>query len=92
MQPSAPARGPIGTGASSVVERQLSGCVIHEHWLTPGAPGEGKSFNIYNRAQGHWGQFWVDATGRITHFVGRFREDGNLYYVSWEVLRASLKR
>jgi tetratricopeptide (TPR) repeat protein len=71
-------RAPVG--AQSRVERILDGCVILENW-SPGAGGpSGKSFNTYNRATKKWEQYWVDATGRITHYFGEFRDDGNLYY------------
>jgi tetratricopeptide (TPR) repeat protein len=71
-------RAPVG--AQSRVERILDGCVILENW-SPGAGGpSGKSFNTYNRVTKKWEQYWVDATGRITHYFGEFREDGNLYY------------
>lgn len=71
------ARAPIG--ASSKVEKILDGCVILENWSPPGGV-DGKSFNIYNRFTKQWEQYWVDAGGRITHYFGQFREDGNLYY------------
>jgi tetratricopeptide (TPR) repeat protein len=70
-------RAPVG--ASSRVERILDGCVILENW-EPGPGGAGKSFNIYNTATKKWEQYWVDATGRNTHYFGEFRDDGNLYY------------
>ena len=70
-------RAPVG--ASSHVERILSGCVIFENW-EPGPGGAGKSFNIYNTVTKKWEQYWVDATGRITHYFGDFHDDGNLYY------------
>lgn len=71
-------RAPIG--ASSHVERLLGGCVIFENW-EPGSGGPaGKSFNIYNRVTKKWEQYWTDAAGTITHYIGEFRDDGNLYY------------
>ena len=70
-------RAPVG--ASSHVERVLNGCVIFENW-EPGPGGAGKSFNIYNTVTRKWEQYWVDATGRITHYFGEFHDDGNLYY------------
>lgn len=71
-------RAPVG--ASSHVERILGGCVIFENWEPgPGGPA-GKSFNIYNRATKKWEQYWTDAAGTITHYVGDFHDDGNLYY------------
>ena len=78
VQPTGAPRAP--KGASSRVERILDGCVIFENW-EPGPPGgAGKSFNIYNTSTKKWEQYWVDAVGRITHYFGEFREDGNLYY------------
>jgi tetratricopeptide (TPR) repeat protein len=70
-------RAPVG--ASSHVERILNGCVIFENW-EPGPGGAGKSFNIYNTVTKKWEQYWVDATGRLTHYFGEFHDDGNLYY------------
>jgi tetratricopeptide (TPR) repeat protein len=70
-------RAPVG--ASSHIERILSGCVIFENW-EPGPTGAGKSFNIYNTVTKRWEQYWVDATGRLTHYLGEFHDDGNLYY------------
>jgi len=70
-------RAPVG--ASSHVEKILSGCVIFENW-EPGPIGAGKSFNIYNTVTKNWEQYWVDATGRLTHYFGEFHDDGNLYY------------
>ena len=79
VQPTGKPRAP--QGASSRVEKILSGCVIFENWEPgPGRGGAGKSFNIYNASTKKWEQYWVDATGRITHYFGEFREDGNLYY------------
>jgi hypothetical protein len=48
VQKTGAVRGPIGSGATSIVERQLHGCVIQENWLPPNSAGAGKSFNIYN--------------------------------------------
>ena len=67
------------SGATSRIERQLDGCVIQENWEPPSG-GNGKSFNIYNRVTKRWEQYWADASGTITHYVGEFRADGNLYY------------
>lgn len=78
VQPTGTPRAPLGSGASSRIERVLDGCVIVENW-TPLKGPSGKSFNIYNRATKKWEQYWVDAAGQITFYVGEFREDGNLY-------------
>jgi hypothetical protein len=79
VQPTGQPRGPAGSGATSVIERQLDTCVIQENWL-PRGPGAGKSFNIYNRVSKQWEQFYVDTLGTITHYIGSFHEDGNLYF------------
>lgn len=72
-------RAPVG--AFSRVDKILNGCVILENWA-PGRGGpQGKSFNTYNTATKKWEQYWVDATGRITHYFGEFRE-GTLHYVA----------
>jgi tetratricopeptide (TPR) repeat protein len=71
-------RAPVG--ASSRVDKILNGCVILENW-EPGSNGPaGKSFNTYNTVTKQWEQYWNDASGRITHYKGEFRDDGNLYY------------
>jgi hypothetical protein len=80
VQPTGSTRGPIGSGASSVVERLLDGCVIQENWLPVGGAGAGKSFNIYNATTRQWEQYYVDSRATITHYKGRFRSDGHLYY------------
>jgi hypothetical protein len=67
------------SGATSVIERQLDGCVVQENWMPQAGP-QGKSFNIYNRTTKQWEQYWVDATGTITHYLGAFDEDGNLRF------------
>ena len=79
VQPTGPTRAPLGSGATSVIEPQLDGCVIQENWLPPG-PGKGKSFNTYNTVTKQWEQYYVDARGTITHYKGTFHDDGNLYY------------
>jgi hypothetical protein len=79
VQPTGKPRAP--QGAFSHVERILSGCVILENWEPRSGPGgAGKSFNIYNSSTKKWEQYWVDASGQITHYFGEFRDDGNLYY------------
>jgi len=77
VQPTGAPRAPVGAG--SKVEKILDGCVIFENWTPPGGRA-GKSFNSYNTAKKQWEQYWVDAGGQITFYVGNFRDDGNLYY------------
>jgi hypothetical protein len=79
VQPTATPRGPVGSGSTSIVERQLDGCVIQENWL-PQGPGAGKSFNIFNVVTKQWEQYYVDTRGTITLYKGTFHEDGNLYF------------
>ena len=78
VQPTGAPRASTG-GSTSRVERQLDGCVILENW-EPIAGPPGKSFNIYNRVTQKWEQYWTDASGNITHYIGVFKDDGNLYY------------
>jgi hypothetical protein len=80
VQPTGSTRAPIGSGATSIVERQLDGCVIQENWLPRGGAGAGKSFNIYNSVTKQWEQYYVDTRATITHYKGAFRADGHLYY------------
>jgi tetratricopeptide (TPR) repeat protein len=91
VQPTGPQRGPLGSGATSVIERQLDGCVIQENWL-PQGPGAGKSFNIYNTVTKLWEQYYVDTRGGITHYTGRFREDGHLYLEAKQFASPNLLR
>ena len=80
VQPTGSARGPVGSGATSIVESQLSGCVVQENWMPNGKAAIGKSFNIYNTATKMWEQCYVDTRGTITHYRGAFKDDGNLYF------------
>ena len=80
VQPTGAARGPLGSGSTSIIERQLDGCVIQENWLPIGGVGAGKSFNIYNSVTKQWEQYYVDSRGTITLYKGVFKNDGNLYY------------
>jgi len=80
VQPTGAARGPIGSGATSVVERQLDGCVVQENWLPRGGVGAGKSFNSYNSVTRQWQQYYVDTNATMTLYKGTFHDDGNLYF------------
>lgn len=80
VQPTGSQRAPIGSGASSVIERQLGGCVIQENWQPRGPVGAGKSFNVYNRVTRQWEQYYIDTFGTITHYTGTFHDDGALYF------------
>jgi hypothetical protein len=78
VQPTGAARAPIGSGATSIVESQLGGCVIQENWLPGGRGAAGKSFNVFNAVTKQWEQYYVDAGGRITYYRGAFTADGTL--------------
>ena len=80
VQPTGATRGPIGSGSTSIIERQLDGCVIQENWLPRGGVGAGKSFNIYDSVTREWQQYYVDTLGTITLYKGTFHADGNLYF------------
>lgn len=80
VQPTGQPRGPMGSGSSSTIERQLDGCVIQENWQPLGGVGAGKSFNMYNTTSKQWEQYYVDSRGTITRYTGAFHADGNLYY------------
>jgi hypothetical protein len=61
----------------SSIKSEDSGCVITEHWTSvQTGTFTGRSLNLYDRASGHWEQFWVDSTGELTHFVGGPIADG----------------
>ena len=49
------------TVGSSSIQLILGSCVIFENWKTP--VSSGKSFNIFNAADGKWHQTWVDDNG-----------------------------
>ena len=80
VQPTGSQRSPIGTGATSIIESQLGGCVVQENWIPNGKTAMGKSFNIYNTVTKQWEQYYVDTRGTITHYKGAFKDDGNLYF------------
>ena len=66
------------TVGRSRIEAILNGCALQENW--EGANGwPGKSFNVYNRALGHWQQFWVSGWGSVTLFLGHTDEDRMVY-------------
>jgi hypothetical protein len=80
VQPTGATRGPVGAGATSIIEAQLDGCVIQENWIPIGGVGSGKSFNVFNTVTRQWEQYYVDTRGSITHYKGTFQPDGSLLY------------
>ncbi len=64
----------------SHVERMLGDCVIYENWT--GSQGvTGKSFNIWDSTTKEWRQTWVDSSGTLTEYHGRF-VDGTMAYLA----------
>jgi len=61
---------------TNLVTKRDDGCVLHEHWK--GSRGStGESWNFYDRSTGLWHQVWVDGTGGVLRFSGRYA-DGQL--------------
>lgn len=58
----------------------LGDCVLFENW-TSARGSTGKSFNYYDRAEGHWRQIWIDDRGGVIEFTGEIR-DGAMYYTA----------
>jgi len=56
------------TVGTSSIQLILGSCIIFENWSTP--VSSGKSFNVFNTADGKWHQTWVDDKGRMTHYIG----------------------
>ena len=64
---------------NSSIQKILDGCVVLENWNGGGLTG--KSLNIYNPVLKKWEQFWVDNSGRATHYVGEV-VDGEMHYLA----------
>jgi hypothetical protein len=73
---------PNGTRAGeSSVQSILDGCVVFENWTGQGG-GDGKSFNLYDRATGQWRQTWVSSNGTQVDFRGALNAEGAMVYQS----------
>jgi hypothetical protein len=59
--------------ASSSVQRIIDSCVVYENY-SEGEEFLGKSFNFYDAHLRKWRQTWVDNTGRVSEFLGEYRE------------------
>jgi tetratricopeptide (TPR) repeat protein len=55
------------------IEKTLDGCALIENWVATNGIA-GKSLNLYDAAAKKWRQRWVDETGRMTDYVGEFRD------------------
>ncbi|HSM17940.1 MAG TPA: hypothetical protein VK845_13220 [Gemmatimonadales bacterium] len=65
-----------GVAGTNLVTLRDDGCVLHEHWK--GAQGgTGESWNFFDRSTGLWHQIWIDGTGGVLRFSGRYA-DGRL--------------
>jgi hypothetical protein len=59
---------------TSRIEREYSGCVIHEHYANPRG-FEGESLNSYDSGRRLWHQTWVDNQGSLLLLEGGLRGD-----------------
>ena len=68
------ARGRVA--GTNLVTKRDDGCVVHEQWN--GSQGStGESWNFFDRSTGLWHQVWIDGTGGVLRFSGRYA-DGRL--------------
>lgn len=61
------------TLAASNIQRIIDSCVVYENYAE-GNDFSGKSFNFYDANLHKWRQTWVDNTGRISEFIGEYKE------------------
>ena len=52
----------------------LNGKAIQENYQSSQGPFEGTSLNMYNKANGHWEQYWVDNSGLRLNILGGLKE------------------
>lgn len=57
------------------IEAVLGGCVLQENWS---GQSEGKSFNVYSRADGRWHQTWVSDRGFHLRLTGGLDDSGRM--------------
>ncbi|MCB8932881.1 MAG: hypothetical protein M9921_05200 [Fimbriimonadaceae bacterium] len=55
---------------SSVIEKTLKGFGVTEHW-TSARGGQGRSFFVFDAADGTWRQLWISDTGWIVQKTGK---------------------
>lgn len=65
--------------AHAVIDRILSGCVIHEDYQQSDGL-KGQSFSIYDSSRGVWHQTWVTNRGQLLVIEGKF--DGHAVHLS----------
>jgi predicted enzyme related to lactoylglutathione lyase len=59
-------------GESSITSRK-DNCVIFENWSSDKATGE--SYSYYNTADQSWHQVYIDCSGSVYHFTGKFQNN-----------------
>ena len=72
-------RAPIGSGATSIIEAQLDGCVIQENWLPHGRVAREELQHLQHGHQ-HVGAVLRRYARHHHALQGRFKDDGNLFY------------
>jgi hypothetical protein len=55
--------------ARSKIEKLYGGCAVRENWMPVKGTGGG-SLNAYDKASGHWHQFWIGSDGTKVEFEG----------------------
>jgi len=59
----------------NLIESELNGCVIHEHFSDQSQPPfQGTSVSTFTPQLGQWQQTWVDNQGSYLDFVGEFKD------------------
>ena len=61
--------------AHNSITRELSGCVIHEHWTDS---SHTESYNYYDPESGQWHENLVDDSGRVARYAGGPLKDGGM--------------
>jgi tetratricopeptide (TPR) repeat protein len=59
--------------ATSSIQRIVKSCIIFENY-TQADGFVGKSFNFFDANLHKWRQTWVDGTGRVSEFVGEYKD------------------
>ena len=57
------------------IDSLLQGCVLLENWRD-GLGREGKSWNYWHAPSKMWKQHWIDASGRVTEYLGSVTATG----------------
>ncbi len=60
--------------ATNYITKEMSGCVIHEHFDDPAHAYKGESWSVYSPAKKIWQQTWVDDQGACIVLTGEFKD------------------